>query len=278
MTVNATGFVESRSPFGIPENRLMDTRTQDAETSGPQARRIPIPDIAWIEIPAGPFIYQDGERRELPNFWIAKYPITNIQFQTFIDDGGYGEERWWQDLKKPEPQAPRWEQPNRPRTSVDWYEAVAFTRWLSTRLGLAEETVRLPTELEWEKAARGEKGFACPWGSKYRTGYANINEKSGEDGPWYLEQTTAVGMYPHGRSPYGVEDLSGTVWEWCLTKFDEPDATAVYPSAAPRGLRGGSWLGGSDRARAGVRNGLRPGVRDDYRGFRVLSSVPIAVR
>lgn len=102
--------------------------------SGP-TRRLRVPDIAWVEIPGGDFIYQNGETRTLPRFWIARYPVTNAQYQTFIDDGGYDEPHWWTDLRRPEPQAPRWSQPNRPRTDVDWYECVAFTRWLNARLG-----------------------------------------------------------------------------------------------------------------------------------------------
>ena len=121
---------------------------------------IPIPDIDWVEIPQGPFIYQDGETRELPAFWITRYLVTNEQYQTFVDDNGYAEPRWWQELNRPEPEASRWTQPNRPRTNVDWYEAVAFSRWLNARLGLPEGSIRLPTELEWEKAARGEKGLS----------------------------------------------------------------------------------------------------------------------
>ncbi len=255
-----------------------------------------LPDIDWVEIPGGPFIYQDGETRELPTFWIARYPVTNRQFQAFIDAGGYSthgmlkqarralekpsarEAAWWQDLKQPEPKSPSWPQGNRPRSDVDWYEAVAFTRWLTAQLGLPGDSVRLPTEFEWEKAARGEEGPIYPWGDEYRSGFANINETAKKDGPWYLKQTTAVGMFPQGRSPYGIEDLAGNVWEWCLNKHDKPDAVRVDTSGDSRCLRGGSWIGASDDARADGRSGGHPEVRNDYRGFRVLSSVPIPAR
>ena len=253
-----------------------------------------LPDIDWVEIPSGPFIYQDGESRELPTFWIARYPVTNAQFQAFIDDGGYGkrtglgarigktlglraggEPEWWRGLKRPEPERPRWEQPNRPRTNVDWYEAVAFTRWLNARLGLPEGGIRLPTELEWEKAARGEEGFIYPWGNEYRSGLANVDERSPSQGQWYLGQTIAVGLYPEGRSPYRAEDLAGNVWEWCLNKYEDLEAVAPDTSGASRALRGGSWLGGPDDARADDRVSLHPGLRAGSWGFRLLSSVPI---
>ncbi|MBL8484192.1 MAG: DUF4062 domain-containing protein, partial [Rhodocyclaceae bacterium] len=81
-----------------------------------QPRRILLPDIDWVEIPAGQFVYQKGERRTLPRFFVARYPVTNIQYQTFIAAGGYADERWWKDLVKPEPQPSRWPQPNRPKT------------------------------------------------------------------------------------------------------------------------------------------------------------------
>jgi formylglycine-generating enzyme required for sulfatase activity len=118
------------------------------ETQPRPTRRMRIPDIDWVEIPGGPFRYQQGETRELPSFWIGRYPVTNAQYRTFIDDGGYYEPLWWRDLECPKPEAPRWPQPNRPRTNVDWYEGVAFTRWLTARLGLPEGSIRLPTELE----------------------------------------------------------------------------------------------------------------------------------
>jgi hypothetical protein len=237
-----------------------------------------LPDIAWVAIPAGPFIWQDGERRELPACWIAKYPVTNAQYQCFIDDGGYKDGRWWRDLVLPGPAQPSWPQRNRPRTNVGWYEAMAFCRWLTARLALPEDSVRLPTELEWEKAARGEHGLAYPWGAEYRPGFAKVDEfHRHKKGLRYRTQSIAVGLYPHGSSPYGVEDLAGTVWEWCLNKRADLDAIAADTSGAVRALRGGSFGHPPDLARADLRAGLPSGNRLVGGGFRLLSSVPINV-
>lgn len=242
-------------------------------SAAPGQRTIVVPDIDWVEIPRGEFVYQEGERRELPTFFMARYPVTNVQYQTFIDAGGYGDERWWQDLVRPEPQASRWPQDNRPRTNVDWYEAVAFSHWLSAQLGYE---IRLPTEEQWERAARGRDGRDYPWGEHYETGYANINEKRTEADEWSLEQTTAVGVYQHGASSEGALDLSGNVWEWCLNKYDRPSETAADTSGHTRVVRGGSWYYFPDFARAAQRFGLVPVYRNDYYGFRLVSSAPIA--
>ena len=258
-----------------------------------------LPAIDWVAIPPGRFKYQQGEPLELPGFWMARYPVTNRQFQAFIAAGGYevapGMLRWtrqaltkltgrevepgtdgWRNLCQPQPEASRWPQGNRPRTNVDWYEAVAFNRWLGERLGLPDGTLRLPTETEWERAARGAAGRVYPWGNEYRPGYANVDEREGQAGPWYLQQTTAVGVYPHGAAPEGVEDLSGGVWEWCLNRYDDPSDTRVDASGASRALRGGSWNRSPGNARADGRVGDCPNRRNDRVGFRVLSSVPMS--
>ena len=102
-----------------------------------------------------------------------------------------------------------WQESNLPRERVSWHEAMAFCSWLAAKLNLP---IQLPTEWQWERAARGVDGRAYPWGSDYQPGFANINETYGDAGPHYLARTSAVGIYPHGASPEGVLDLAGNVW------------------------------------------------------------------
>lgn len=184
-----------------------------------------LPDIAWCDIPAGKFLYGDSKQeREIPySFRIAKYPMTFIQFQTFIDSDEFADTHWWRDF--PEEYRPQImvEQHNpylnHPRDSVSWYQAVAFSRWLDARYreaGLIDDdaVIRLPTELEWEYAARWSDGREYHWGDGYRVGHANLVEQEQGVGPYFLYKTTAVGAYPQGASPFGVLDMSGNVWEW----------------------------------------------------------------
>ncbi|MFZ4701926.1 MAG: SUMF1/EgtB/PvdO family nonheme iron enzyme [Candidatus Methylumidiphilus sp.] len=236
-------------------------------------RIVTLPDIDWVEIPAGAFIYGEKSSTQtvtLERFFISRYPITHCQYQTFIDAGGYSDGRWWLDLIKPEPQKPTWTQANRPRETVDWYEAVAFTRWLSGQLGY---DITLPTEQQWEKAARGSNGREYPWGKGFTSGYANIDDEAAGDEN--LQQTSAVGLFPQSASPYQVMDMAGNVWEWCLNKLDRPDQTAPDQSGDARVLRGGSWNNSPDRARSTVRYKHGPvNRRYGSLGFRVVSIFP----
>ena len=99
--------------------------------------------------------------------------------------------------------------PNHPVVAVSWYEALAFCNWLGEKLGVK---VSLPTEAQWEKAARGTDGRQYPWGEKITPDHANYAETK-------IDATSAVGIFPKGASPYGALDMSGNVWEWCLTKW-----------------------------------------------------------
>lgn len=225
-----------------------------------------LPDIDWVEIPAGPFINGEGGNQkilELPSYKISRYPVTNRQFQAFIDAGGYDDLNSWQDFQMLKPEKPGWQQNNRPRETVNWFEAMAFCRWLSARLGY---TVSLPTEHQWEKAARGSDGRIYPWGNEYHSGYANCNEIKNDDGSFYLEQTAAVGLYPHGNSPHGVADLAGNVWEWC---FDAYINTSKTDFATKRELRGGSWRYEANNLRLAYRRWSDSDNRNNRIGFRL---------
>ena len=231
-----------------------------------------LPEIDWVSIPAGSFIYGDDDNEttmELPAFDIARYPVTNAQFQAFVDDGDYHDRRWWNGLKKPRFKPSDWPQGNRPKINVSWYEAVAFTRWLSRQLN--DKTICLPNEYQWERAARGTSGLVYPWGNEYRSGYANVDETFDKDGSEPLGQTTAVGIYRHAASPEGVLDMAGNVWEWCLNAHDKPNEVRDTPDKPA--LHGGAWNSFSENARAANRDN-RHDSNDRYLsvGFRLLRS------
>jgi formylglycine-generating enzyme required for sulfatase activity len=248
-----------------------------------------LPDFAWVEIPAGEFQYGDDkaeyaakpQRITLPTFSISRYPVTYAQFQAFLDDAqGYGAGRWWAGLAADEDERQPGEQAfkfaNHPRETVNWYEAMAFCRWLSWRWGggfdlqrVDKWVVRLPTEFEWEKAARGTDGRLYPYKGKYDTKKSNTVSTIG--------QTSAVGIFPNGASPYGVEELSGNVWEWCLSAYDKPQFDPDKEKLATkdrRVLRGGAWYDGRMVARAVCRSLSPPGDRFNFPGFRVVVVSP----
>jgi formylglycine-generating enzyme required for sulfatase activity len=247
---------------------------------GPGVRALP--DIDWVEIPRGEFIYQNGEARSEPTFYLARYPITYAQFQTFIDDPqGFANPRWWEGLaaddehkRAPDEQGFKFD--NHPRESVSWYDAVAFCRWLTaqartypqllpeawrTRPERARCEISLPTEWRWEKAARGAKGLEYSYGRGFDAARANTDETG-------IRQTSAVGIFPNGASPYGVEEMSGNVWEWCLNEYGEPNNLKLSGSAT-RVVRGGSWVNHRNYARAVSRFRYGPVDRYFFIGFRV---------
>jgi hypothetical protein len=226
-----------------------------------------LPDIDWVEVPGPePFIYQDSTHPGPPTFHIARYPVTHAQFQAFIDAGGYSDERWWRGLAE-RVEAPReacWSEPNSPRENVSWYEAAAFCCWLSASTA---ETVSLPTEEQWKRAARGRNRREYPWGKDWNVACANSNESG-------IDRTTAVGLCPHGESAEGVLDLAGNVWEWCLNEYKNPDKRGLLGDA-DRVLRGGAWNCDPDYCRAAFRSRFSPGLRDRDVGFRVCRGSPI---
>ena len=220
----------------------------------------------WIDIPGGQVTLEDGLGTfDVPEFEIAKYPITNAQFQAFIDaPDGYYDSKWWHGLTSSgeeysQPGDPRWEFADYPCQSVSWYQAFAFCQWLSFRLNL---DITLPTEQQWQRAAQGDDGRKFPWGNQFHETRCNTRES-------LLMKTTPVTMYPSGASPYGVMDMSGNVWEWCLNEYTKPDQTE-FADNVPRVMRGGSWGEANSLVRGTARHFDMPSLQSEFVGFRVV--------
>lgn len=226
-----------------------------------------VPDILWRDIPGGTVEIKEHGAFSVKPFRMAAYPVTIAQFGAFVDAAdGYRQKRWWKGLQQQQPMQ-QWNDrlTNHPVTHASWYDAVAFCRWLSSRWGFE---VRLPTEQEWQWAAQSANPrFAYPWGEEWRADASNTNESD-------IHRTTAVGIYPQGRSDQQVFDLAGNVWEWCLNEHSDPKRVTPRASEA-RVLRGGSWFNFRDLARADYRGNFNPGFRNSNFGFRVVCSSPI---
>jgi hypothetical protein len=228
-----------------------------------------LPDIEWVEIPKG-CIQLEGIDHvfEVKPFHMAKYPVTNRQFQRFIDDGGYDNDLWWEGIAKLLPMPSSWQEANCPRETVSWFEAVAFCRWLSSR---TDTTIRLPTEWEWQQAATGgDPTREYPWPGDRDVARCNSSESR-------LNRTTAVGLYPGGATQQGLLDMAGNVWEWCLNTYEQPEtskAVHIEESNVQRVIRGGSWNDLPGLLRSSSRDGNYADDRDnDYVGFRLAQDM-----
>ncbi|HID52846.1 MAG TPA: NACHT domain-containing protein [Anaerolineae bacterium] len=229
-----------------------------------------LPDIAWgEEVPAGTYTIGDGQKTwhiKQP-YRLSRYPITNAQFQCFVDAPDGDDPAWWQGLPEEEKQLvePNFPYANHPRVDVSWYQTVAFCRWLSDKLG---QTINLPHEYEWEVAARWDEkkvdGRTYPWGGEFDPQMTNTQEGG-------IRQTTAVGIYPSGKNEaLELYDLSGNVWEWCRNKYDTPDDDVMDDTDKRRALRGGSWDDDHSLARAAYRSEYKPSDLFYHLGYRVV--------
>ena len=161
----------------------------------------------------------------------------------------------------------KWNRPNFPVVGVNWYEAAAYASWLSEKTG---KNYRLPTEAEWEKAARGTDGREYPWGNEFDKNNCNSKECG-------LGRTSPVGIFIKGESPFGCLDMAGNVYEWCFDWFDggyykkSPKKNPQGPkTGSGRVLRGGCWFGVSSLCRASSRYRLNPVNRARLVGFRLV--------
>jgi formylglycine-generating enzyme required for sulfatase activity/predicted MPP superfamily phosphohydrolase/energy-coupling factor transporter ATP-binding protein EcfA2 len=217
----------------------------------------------------------------LDDFMIGKYPVTNVEYKKFIEDDGYKrKEFWtkegWQWLKENKIIEPeywydgKWNGANFPVVGVSWYEAMAYANWLQAN---TKEPYRLPTEAEWEKAARGPHGLVYPWGNEFSPNKCN-SYKSG------LRRTSPVGIFPEDKSIYGCMDMAGNVWEWCADWYKEdyykscPKKNPPGPEAgSSRVIRGGDWDNSSGGCRASCRYDAPPSLRLNLLGFRLARSL-----
>jgi len=239
----------------------------------------------------------------LPTFSISKYPVTNAQFRRFWEAKGYEQEEFWtpqgwawrrgeyepdlsyitdEDLRRRVKEwldqrkqrdkpffwdLQPWNLSNRPVVGVTWFEALAYCNWLSQETGAK---YRLPTEAEWEYAARGSSSWEWPWGDTFDPARANTSESD-------LGQTSPVGLFPGGETWCGAQDMAGNVWEWCRSlykpyPYQADDGREDPQAAGTRVLRGGSWHDSPGGARCAARYRPSPAYFHDHVGFRVVFS------
>lgn len=229
-------------------------------------------ELEWCSVAAGTFtmggspddvLAFDRERPQhsvpMPAFRMSRYPVTNGQWSRFVSGGGYDEPQWWMPTGWSARNTCGWTEPrfwsdtswagnqsNRPVVGVSWYEAIAYAKWLSSQLGY---DVRVCSEAEWEKAARGQDGRTYPCGAHLDADAVHASSQEQDCGA-----AAPVGCYPLSISPWGIEDLVGNTYAWTRSRWGPAEARPGfgYPYVADDGregmqsddyrvVRGGAW-------------------------------------
>ena len=220
----------------------------------------------------------------LPDYYLAKTPVTNAQYAAFVQATGHRQPEHWTDGKPPRGKE------DHPVVNVSWYDAMAYCRWLAEVTG---KPYCLPSEAEWEKGARGSDGRIYPWGNQWDAERCNSWESSKRD-------TTPVWAYPQGVSPYGLLDMAGNVWEWTRSLWGENSTSLSFkypydpadgredldaPGVVLRVWRGGAFfpykrLVRERLVRCAFHFGDLPHCFYRFLGFRVtvVSSFPLRVK
>lgn len=267
------------------------------------------PDILWVAIQALDAFqlglseedildsYDDLESEKpasthhIKSFWISRYPITNAQYAPFFATQGlYNLPQWWtaagnkwrRSIRRYTPNDP-YNLPNHPAVFVSWYEAFAYTQWLTQKLKVP---IRLPTELEWEVAASFDpsmgKKYRYPWGNTFEMSRCNSSDLN-------YPYPSMVTLFPTGASPSGVFDMVGNVWEWCSTVWQsdwlDSGSSFSYPydsndgreqpeyQRAKRVIRGSCYLDAGKDSRVTRRAGCCASSRLGGLGFRVVTDI-----
>jgi formylglycine-generating enzyme required for sulfatase activity len=225
-----------------------------------------------VLIPASEFLmgsdpnvdqYSDNEEQpqhtlHLPDYYLAKTPVTNAQYAAFMQATGHEQPDHWEGRKPPSGKE------DHPVVKVSWHEAVAYCRWMAEVTG---KTYRLPSEAEWEKGARGSDGRIYPWGNQWDARRCN----SAEGGPG---DTTPVGAYPKGASPYSLLDMAGNVFEWTrsfalIYPYDPESGLEDKEGGGTVVIRGGAFPFGVPFVRCAARVFQLSSYFDGVTGFRV---------
>jgi Sulfatase-modifying factor enzyme 1/TIR domain len=255
----------SAVPGEVPSQSLVEAKHPiDVQ---PLIPRVEVPtreaSFEMVKVQKKPFLYGEKRVRKVidHDYWIDKYPVTNEKYRAFVLADGYGNQAYWssdgwkwkteENISSPEYwNDTEWDKADHPVVGVSYYEAEAYAKWAGKRL---------PTEREWEKAARGEDGREYLWGDEFDQEKCNSAET-------HLKHTTPVTQYPNGVSPYGCYDMAGNVWEWCADWYDKKKGSRV--------LRGGSWLGVPETLRVSNRFRNDAGSRYNFLGFRLAQDLP----
>ena len=264
--------VRSGRDFHQDMNQLIESLTQQIQGSQGK-RQEPVRPIVeplrtktpegMVKVPKGPFLYGEERVREVidHDYWIDTYPVTNEKYRAFILADGYVNQTYWSkegwkwktehSITVPEYwNDTKWNKAGYPVVGVSYYEAEAYARWAGKRI---------PTEQEWEKAARGEDGREYPWGNEFDKNKCNSSEAG-------LRDTTPVTQYANGVSPNGCYDMAGNVWEWCENWYNETKGWRV--------LRGGSWNFFPGNLRVSDRFLFDAVYRFFIIGFRLAQDIP----
>ena len=235
---------------------------------------------SWIAIPAGIVMMGSDPRQAappfadeqpqhdvaLPEFRLSRVAVTNAQYLAFVTDTQHPAPGHWLD-GKPSPGSEQF-----PVTYISWSDAQAFCTWAN---------VRLPSEAEWEKAARSDDGRWWPWGNDlpdHTRCHFNGHAPAAQGLSPAAQSVMAVGHLPRGASPYGVLDMAGNVWEWTNSlyrryPYQHDDGREDRQTQGQRVVRGGSYNHDLRHIRCATRDGMAAGARDVYIGFRVVAQV-----
>ena len=215
---------------------------------------------AEVQIPAGEFLMGDTRDKNAPvhtvhldAYWIDTHEVTNAQYREFVADSKRAAPRYWQDEK--------YNKPTQPVVGISWEDADAYCAWKGKRL---------PTEAEWERAARGTHSQLYPWGDRFDATRTNTREAR-------TRRPLPVGAFPEGATSEGLLDMSGNVWEWCWDWYDE-SYYRMSPLRNPTGpetgkkrvIRGGGWS--APQIHMAKRRGEKPDKTYPSLGFRCARS------